>query len=45
MNDARNVTQDRQQDVDQEIWTASAIKEDAKRWQEDCDNDLDDEAR
>ena len=40
MNDARDVAQDRQQDVDQEVSTTSALKEDTKRWEDDGENDL-----
>jgi len=40
--DSGNVSQDCQQDVDQEISTASALEEDTDRWEEDGENDLED---
>jgi len=40
MDDSGNVTQDRQEDVDEEISTTSALKEDTKRWEDDGENDL-----
>lgn len=40
MDDSRNVTQDSQQDVDQEVSTASALEEDTKRREDDGKNDL-----
>jgi hypothetical protein len=39
-----NVTQDGQQDVDEEISIAAALKEDTQRWQEDGEDDLADVA-
>lgn len=44
VNDAGNVSKNRQQDVDQEIRTASTLEEDTKRWQDDGKNDLEDVA-
>lgn len=40
MNDTRNETQDCQQNVDQEVSTTSALKEDTKRWEDDGEDDL-----
>ena len=40
MNDAGNITQNRQQNVDQDIGTASTLKEDTKRWQDDGEDDF-----
>jgi hypothetical protein len=37
---AGNITQNCQQDVDQKVSTASALKEDTKRREEDSKNDL-----
>ena len=44
MNDTRDVTKNRQQDVDEEIGIAAALQEDTKRWQDDGEDDLDDVA-
>ena len=44
MDDTRNVTQDREKDVDQEICIATALKEDTKRWEDDGEDDLADVA-
>lgn len=44
VNDTWNVTEDRKEDVDQEIGTASALKEHTKRWEDDGKNDLADVA-
>ncbi|KAK5008940.1 hypothetical protein LTR28_003293 [Elasticomyces elasticus] len=44
MDDAGDVTQDCQQDVDEEICAAAALEEDTKRWEDDRDDDLDDVA-
>ena len=44
MNDTRNVTKNRQQDVDEEIGIAATLQEDTKRWQDDGEDDLDDVA-
>lgn len=40
MDDTRNVTQDGQQDVDEEVTMASALQEDTDGGQEDGKNDL-----
>jgi len=40
VNDAGNIAQDCQQDVDQQVSTATSLKEDTKRWEEDGKNDL-----
>ena len=38
------LTQDGQQDVDEQIATASSLKEDTERWEDDGDDDLADVA-
>jgi hypothetical protein len=40
MNDAGNVTEDGQQDVDQKITTTAALEEDTQRWEDDGKDDL-----
>jgi hypothetical protein len=40
VEDARDVTQDCQKDVDEEIGTAATLKEDAQRWEENGEDDL-----
>lgn len=40
MNDAGNVTKDGQQNVDEEIGTATTLKEDTKRREDDGKDDL-----
>lgn len=40
VNDTRDVAQDRQEDVDEEIGIATALEEDTKRWEDDGENDL-----
>lgn len=42
MDDARDVTQNGQQDVDEEVGVASSLQEDAQRREEDGEDDLDD---
>ena len=44
MNDTRNVTKNRQQDVNEEIDVAATLQEDTKGWQDDGEDDLDDVA-
>jgi hypothetical protein len=44
VDDSGNVTKDGQQDVDEEVGTATALKEDTKRREEDGNDDLDDVA-
>jgi len=44
VNDAGNVTQDGQEDVDEEIGAASTLEEDTKRREDDGENDLADVA-
>jgi len=44
MDNARNVAQDRQQDVNEEVGIASSLKEDTKRRKKDGEDDLDDVA-
>lgn len=44
MNDARNVTQNRQQNVDEEVAAAATLEEDTKRWEDDGEDDLEDVA-
>ncbi len=45
MDDTRNITQDGQEDVDEEVAIAAALKEDSERGQEDGEDDLDEVAR
>ena len=40
----RNVTENGEQDVDEEISIAASLEEDAHRWQENGEDDLDDVA-
>jgi hypothetical protein len=40
VDDTRNVTQDCQADVDEQVGTASALQEDTKRGQDDGKDDL-----
>lgn len=40
MDNAGNVTEDGEADVDEEVAAATALKEDADRWQEDGDDDF-----
>ena len=40
MDDAGNVTEDGEQDVDEEVAAETALKEDADRWQEDGEDDF-----
>jgi len=40
VNNAGNVTQDRQQDVDEEVGTATTLKENSKRGEDDREYDL-----
>lgn len=42
VDDTRDVTKNGQKDVDKEIGTTSSLKEDTKRRQDDCQNDLED---
>jgi hypothetical protein len=44
VDDTRDVTQDGEQDVDEQIGTASALEEDTQRWQENGKDDLADVA-
>lgn len=44
VNDTRNVTQDGQQDVDEEVRIASALKENTERGEENGEDDLDEVA-
>lgn len=44
VDDSRNVTQDGEQDVDEQVGTASALEEDTQRGQEDGKDDLADVA-
>jgi len=44
MDDTRNVTQDRQQNVDQDISTTSSLQEDTDGWEDDGEDDLNDVA-
>ena len=40
VDDTRNVTQDSQQDVDEEVGIAATLEEDTKRWEDDGEEDL-----
>lgn len=40
VNDTRDVAQDRQENVDEEIGIATALEEDTKGWEDDGENDL-----
>ena len=40
MDDARNVAQNCQEDVDEEVGIATALEEDTKRWEDDGENNL-----
>jgi len=42
MDDSRDVSEDGQQDVDEEVGIASTFKEDTQWWDEDGEDDLDD---
>ena len=42
MDDARDVTEDGKQDVDEEIGAAATLKEDTERREDDGEDDLDD---
>ena len=42
MNDSRNVAEDGQQDVDEEIGATATLKEYTERREKDGDDDLDD---
>ncbi|KXS97571.1 hypothetical protein AC578_9788 [Pseudocercospora eumusae] len=44
VNDAWNVTQNRQEDVNEEVSAAATLEEDAEWWEEDGEDDLDDVA-
>lgn len=40
VNDTRDITQDGQQDVDEQVAIAAALKEDTQRREEDCKDDF-----
>jgi hypothetical protein len=44
MDDAGDITEDGEQDVDQKIATAATLEEDTKRWEDDGKDDLADVA-
>jgi len=44
VDDARDVTKNGQEDVDEEVSAATTLKEDTERWEEDGKNDLADVA-
>lgn len=44
MDDTRNVTEDGQEDVDEEVSAATTLEEDSDGWDEDGEDDLDDVA-
>ena len=45
MNDPRNVTQYGEKDIDQEVGVAATLEEDAKRWENDSEDDFADITR
>lgn len=44
MDDTRNVTENGQEDVDEEVSAATTLEEDSDGWDEDGEDDLDDVA-
>jgi hypothetical protein len=40
VDDSRNISQDGQQDVDEEVCSTTALKEDSQRWQKNSQDDL-----
>ena len=40
MDNTRDVAQDCQEDVDEEVGITTALEEDTKRWEDDGENDL-----
>lgn len=40
MNDTRDITQDGEQDVDEQVGAATTLEEDTQRWQENGKDDL-----
>jgi len=40
MDDAGNVSEEGQQDVDEQVGTAATLKEDTKRWEDNGDDDF-----
>jgi len=42
MDDSWNVTEDGQQDVDQQVGTATTLEEDTEWWEDDRQDDLED---
>ena len=40
MYDTRDITQDGEQDVDEEVCIATSLKEDTKRWEDDGEDDF-----
>lgn len=44
MDDAGNVTENGQEQVDEEVGAAATLEEDSERWEEDGEDDLDDVA-
>ena len=44
MDDARNVAQAREHDVDNQVSAAATLEEHTKRWEDDGEDDLDDVA-
>ena len=40
VDDTRDVAQDRQENVDEEIGIATAFEEDTQRWEDDGENDF-----
>ncbi len=44
MDDTGNITQNREQNVDEQVCAATTFEEDTKRWEDDGEDDLDDVA-
>ena len=44
VDDTGNITQDREQDVDEQVRAAAAFEEDTERWQDDGEDDFEDVA-
>lgn len=44
VDDTGDITQDREQDVDEQVRAAATFEEDTERWQDDGEDDFDDVA-
>ena len=44
VDDTGNITQNREQDVDEQVRAAAAFEEDTERWQDDGEDDFEDVA-